>query len=127
MTVTDPRQMNEAFARAFNDRNISRLLALYEPEAVLRVDGSDKDLVGPDAIAGELQHLLQMPGTMTSRNNFCVVQGNLALLRADWTLVDDKDASVVSGSSAELVRRQSDGRWLYVIDHAVGAGLPRVG
>lgn len=127
MTVTDPRQMNEAFARAFNDRNISRLLALYEPEAVLRVDGSDKDLVGPDAIAGELQHLLQMPGTMTSRNNFCVVQGNLALLRADWALVDDKDASVVSGSSAELVRRQSDGRWLYVIDHAVGAGLPRVG
>ena len=127
MTVTDPRQINEAFARAFNDRNISRLLALYEPEAVLRVDGSDKDLVGPDAIAGELQHLLQMPGTMTSRNNFCVVQGNLALLRADWALVDDKDASVVSGSSAELVRRQSDGRWLYVIDHAVGAGLPRVG
>ncbi|WP_296346947.1 nuclear transport factor 2 family protein [Reyranella sp.] len=126
MTVTDPRQMNEAFARTFNDRNIGRLLAFYESDAVLRVDGSDKDLIGTDAIAGELQQLLQMPGTMTSRNNFCVVQGNLALLRADWELVDDKGTIIVSGSSAELVRRQSDGRWLYVIDHAMGAGLPRV-
>ena len=126
MTVTDPRQMNEAFARTFNDRNIGRLLTFYESDAVLRVDGSDKDLIGTDAIAGELQQLLQMPGTMTSKNNFCVVQGDLALLRADWEIVDDTGTIVVSGSSAELARRQSDGRWLYVIDHAAGAGLPRV-
>lgn len=126
MTVTDPRQMNEAFARTFNDRNIGRLLTFYESDAVLRVDGSDKDLIGTDAIAGELQQLLQMPGTMTSKNNFCVVQGDLALLRADWEIVDDTGTIVVSGSSAELARRQPDGRWLYVIDHAAGAGLPRV-
>jgi ketosteroid isomerase-like protein len=126
LTVTDPRQMNEAFARAFNDRNIRRLLAFYEPDAVLRIDGSGKELTGSDAIAGELQQLLQVPGTMTSRNNFCVVQGDLALLRADWEIVDDKGAIAVSSSSTELVRQQSDGRWLYVIDHAAGASLPRV-
>jgi hypothetical protein len=28
---------------------------------------------------------------------------------------------VVSGSSAELIRRQADRSWLYVIDHAAGA------
>jgi ketosteroid isomerase-like protein len=126
MTVADPRQMNDAFAHAFNSRNIGRLLTFYEPTAVLRIDGSERDFIGPDAIAGELRTLLQTPGTMTSKNNFCVVQGDLALLRADWELVDDKGTIIVSGSSAELVRRQSDGRWLYVIDHAMGAGLPRV-
>lgn len=126
MTVTDPRQMNESFARAFNSRNIGTLLALYEPTAVLRADGSERNLTGVDAIAGEFRQLLQVPGTMTSKNNFCVEQGDLALLRADWEVVDDNGAIVVSGSSAELARRQSDGRWLYVIDHTVGAGLPRV-
>lgn len=126
MTVTDPRQMNEAFAHAFNSRSVGTLLAFYEPAAVLRIDGSDRDLIGPDAIAGELRQLLQMPGTMTSKNNFCVVQGDLALLRADWEIVDATGTIIVSGSSAELVRRQQDGRWLYVIDHAAGAGLPRV-
>jgi len=110
MTVTDPRQMNEAFAHAFNSRNPGALFAFYEP----------------DAIAGELRQLLQTPGTMTSKNNFCILQGNLALLRADWEIVDDTGRIIVSGSSVELVRRQSDGRWLYVVDHAAGAGLPRV-
>jgi ketosteroid isomerase-like protein len=60
---------------------------------------------------------------MKSTNNFCVVHGDLALLRADWELVGDDGRIVAAGSSAEVVRKQSDGRWLYVIDHA--AALPR--
>ncbi|WP_211851528.1 YybH family protein [Plastoroseomonas hellenica] len=126
MAVTDPRGMNEAFARAFNSRSLDGLLALYEPGAVLRVDGSDRDLSGPGQIADALRGLLQAPGRMTSTNSFCIAQGDLALLRADWEIIDDAGAVVASGSSAELVRRQPDGAWLYVIDHAVGASLPRV-
>ncbi len=63
---------------------------------------------------------------MTSLNNFCVIHGDVALLRADWKLVASDGNVIVSGSSAEVVRKQPDGRWLYVIDHAAGAGLPRV-
>lgn len=126
MTVTDPPRMNEAFARAFNSRSLDGLLALYEPGAVLRVDGSDRDLAGRDEIADALRTLLQAPGRMTSTNSFCIVQGDLALLRADWEIAEDGGRVVASGSSAELVRRQPDGAWLYVIDHALGASLPRV-
>ena len=126
MTVTEPAQMNEAFARAFNTRNIENLLALYEPDAVLRVGDSERSITGLTAIAGELQHLFQAPGVMTSHNNFCIIHGDLALLRADWDLVADDGSVVASGSSAEIVRRQTDGTWRYVIDHAAGAGLPRV-
>ena len=126
MTVTDPRRMNEAFARAFNSRSLEGLLVLYEPGAVLRVDTSERDATGADAIADALRRLLQAPGRMTSTNSFCIAQGDLALLRADWEIVDD-GGTVASGSSAELVRRQPDGAWRYVIDHAVGASLPRVG
>ncbi|ANW06117.1 hypothetical protein LMTR13_34895 [Bradyrhizobium icense] len=118
--------MNEAFAQAFNSRNIDNLLALYEMDAVLRVDGSERSLIGQDAIAGELRRLLQAPGTMTSSNNFCIQHGDVALLRADWELRAQDGSIVASGSSAELVRRQSDGTWRYVIDHAAGASLPRV-
>ena len=126
MNVTHPGQMNEAFARAFNSRNMDELLALYEPNAVLRVDGTERTLAGLDAIAGELKQFLQVPGTMTSKNNFCVESGDLALLRADWELSGPDGTAIVSGSSAEVVRRQPDGSWLYVIDHAMGAALPRV-
>jgi ketosteroid isomerase-like protein len=126
MKVTDPRTMNETFARAFNSRNISNLIALYEPGAMLRIDASDRALIGTDQTAAELSALLHVTGTMISNNIFCIEQGDLALLRADWKLVADDGGVVVSGSSAEIVRRQADGSWLYVIDHATGASLTGV-
>ncbi|ARQ00910.1 hypothetical protein CAK95_18800 [Pseudorhodoplanes sinuspersici] len=118
--------MNQAFARAFNSRNIDSLLALYEHDAKLRVDASEKTLSGRSEIADELNALMQMPGTMISNNNFCIEHGDIALLRADWTFIGSDGTVVVSGSSAEIVRRQSDGTWRYAIDHAAGAGLARV-
>ena len=126
ITVASPDRMNAAFADAFNSRSIDGLLQLYEPDAVLRTNGDDMNLAGLAAIGNALGRLLQVPGRMTSRNHFCIVHGNLALLRADWDLVAEDGSVVASGSSAEVVRRQADGRWLYVMDHAVGAGLPRV-
>lgn len=126
INVTKPQHMNEAFARAFNTRKLDNLLGLYEPEAVLLTGGGGASSLGLSAIAAELAKLLEARGVMTSRNNFCIVHGNLALLRADWNLATEDGNVVASGSSAEVVRKQSDGRWLYVIDHAAGAGLPRV-
>jgi uncharacterized protein (TIGR02246 family) len=123
--VAQPQDMNDTFARVFNTRKLEDLLALYESDAVLCVDAAQR-LQGRDAIAAALANLLQMAGTLQGRNNFCVVHGDLALLRADYALIGPNGATLMAGSSAEIVRRQGDGTWLYVIDHAVGASLPRV-
>lgn len=123
LEVRSPDRMNAAFAEAFNSRDIAHLLQLYEPEAVLCATKRGAAQVGIGAIEKALQQLLKMPGRMVSHNHFCLVHDNLALLRADWQLAADDGAIVASGSSAELIRRQNDGRWLYVIDHALGASL----
>ncbi len=60
---------------------------------MLKIDASDRTLIGTDQIAAELSALLHVTGTMISNNIFCVEQGDLALLRADWKLVAD-DGSV---------------------------------
>ena len=122
--VHSPEQMNTAFAEAFNHRDSERLLRLYEPGARLRATTDGPDQVGLAAVEETLAGLLALPGRMTSRNRFCLVHDDLALLRADWILVSDDGETLASGSSVELVRRQADGFWRYVIDHAVGASLP---
>ena len=124
MSVKEPHDVNRAFADAFNTRDIDNLLALYEEDAELR-SGSGV-CKGLGAIRQELSELLRAPGEMTSLNNFCMVADDLALLRVDWRLAEGENV-IAEGSSAELVRRQADGRWLYVLDHAVGASLPRAG
>ena len=123
--VTMPHEMNQTFAQAFNTRDINNLMALYEENAVLRID-SEKTFTGKAMIAIELRKLLLLPGKMSSHNNFCIEHGDIALLRADHSIVNTDGATIFSGSSAEVVHRQTDGSWLYVIDHAMGATLPRV-
>lgn len=126
MIVQDPSTINAAFAEAFNSRQLSNLLALYEDDAVLRVDGSGESARGKSAIAACLSELLKVPGRMISTNNFCVIHGGLALLRADWSLIGDDGTVIAAGSTAEIARQQKDGHWLYAIDHAAGASLPRI-
>lgn len=123
--VTMPHEMNQTFAYAFNTRDINNLMVLYEEKAVLRID-AEKTFTGKAMIEIELRKLLLLPGKMASHNNFCIEHGDIALLRADHSIVNTDGATIFSGSSAEVVRRQSDGSWLYIIDHAMGAALPRI-
>lgn len=122
--VLTPSAINQAFADAFNRRSIEQLLSLYEDEAVLHTDEAAPGLRGVAAIRPVLEQLLQLPGRMCSRNRFCIESGDLALLRADYTLTASDGTVLLAGSSAELARRQQDGGWRYLIDHAAGASLP---
>lgn len=123
--VTLPHEMNPTFARAFNTRDINSLMDLYEEDAILRID-TEVTFTGKAAITNELRKLFLLPGKMLSHNNFCIEHGNIALLRADHSIVNADGATMLAGSSAEVIRRQADGTWLYIIDHAMGATLPRV-
>lgn len=122
-TVQTPEAFNETWARAFNSRELNHLLALYEDDAVLA--DATRTVRGKAEIATVLGELLKVPGTLNGRNNFCLQLGDLALLRADWVLRDSDGNQIMSGSSAEIIRRQPAGNWLYAIDHAAGASLPR--
>lgn len=125
-TVWHPDQMNDTFARAFNSRVLANLLALYEENALLRTGGAAQTYQGRARIAEALQGLLAMPGRMVSRNNFCLEADGLALLRADFALYGDDGAVLLGGGTAEVLRRQPDGSWRYLIDHAAAVGAPSV-
>lgn len=118
--VTDPQRMNAAFAAAFNAGDIEDLMALYEPNAVLAPQPGQR-AVGLAAIREALLGFLSLKGKMQSENIYCMRAGDIALLQASWTLsaigADGKPFEL-SSRTAEVVRQQPDGSWLYVVDHA---------
>jgi ketosteroid isomerase-like protein len=64
---------------------------------------------------------------MTSTNVYCMRVGDLALLQGEWAFVGtapDGSPVELAGRSAEVVRRQPDGSWRYVIDHPFGSDQP---
>ena len=51
----------------------------------------------------------------------CIQVGDIALLQASWKLsaIDaDRKPFGLSSRTAEVVRQQPNGLWLYVVDHA---------
>lgn len=120
MAVERPEDMNAAFAAAVSSGDVERLLALYEPDALLAPKPGARARGLPE-IRAALEELLTLGGTMESRNAYCMQVGELALLQGDWHLVataPDGSPLELASRTAEVVRRQPDGTWLYVIDHA---------
>ena len=123
MKVYNPKDMNSAFAEAFNSGNVENLIALYEPGAVL-VPRPGQVVEGAQAIRSSLEELLALKGRMRSENQYALVHGDIALLRAKVHLVGtgpDGNRIEIHNHTAEVVRRQPDGGWLYILDHPYGA------
>jgi ketosteroid isomerase-like protein len=118
--VWHPEEMNPAFAAAVNSGDIENLLALYESDALLAPRPGERAR-GTDEIRVALEGLLVLGGTMESRNVYCMQVEGIALLQAEWRLVTtmpDASPLELTSRTAEVVRRQPDGSWLYVVDHA---------
>ncbi|MBB3130566.1 ketosteroid isomerase-like protein [Paenibacillus rhizosphaerae] len=123
--VMRPEDMNEAFAEAFNSGDIHALLSLYEPNSILMNPAGRLDQ-GIERIRGTLDDLLQLQGRMKSRNIYCIPFENIALLRAHFILhTQDGNGNPVQveGHTSEVIRRQTDGSWRYIIDHPSGSDL----
>ncbi len=119
MAILAPQAINQAFADAYNSGDVHQLLKLYEPGAVLAPQPSQR-AHGLKDIEQSLRGLLSLGGTMQSVNQYCIQSGGSALLQAEWTISTEKDGAplIMSSRTAEVVRQQADGSWLYLIDHA---------
>lgn len=121
--VHAPEQMNATFVRAFNSGQIENLMLLYQPDALLiRLDGSVAR--GTEEIRNELVKLLTIGVKADGYNQFALIHGDTALLRANFLITvinENGQEAQMKGSSSEVIKQQPDGSWLYVIDHPFGA------
>ena len=59
---------------------------------------------------------------LTLRESAVFEADNIALVQWAWT-VTQRDGSSMEGASAEVLRKQSDGSWKFLIDNSDGAAL----
>ncbi|GAA4139018.1 hypothetical protein GCM10022216_16700 [Sphingobacterium kyonggiense] len=119
---TQPEDMNNTFAKAYNSGNVDNIDLLFEMDA--KVVTYDKSIIsGRNEYHKEHLNLLKLGGKMTSVNQSCIIFEDIALLSAEWkinTRNEDGRPMEISGKSTEVIRKQKDGTWLYVIDNPFG-------
>jgi uncharacterized protein (TIGR02246 family) len=113
-----PAKIHELFQAAFNALDTDAVLALYEDNAVF-VTGPGTAVTGRDAIAQVLESFFAMQPVMRLETASFFQNDDLAMLEGRWVLIGagpEGDPIQITGTSHEVVRRQSDGCWLYAID-----------
>ena len=119
MPAYNPAEIHTLFRHAFNLGDVEALIALYEPNAVLVVDG--KELIGRESIRKVLESVLVCRGRMTLETRAVVEsQQGLAVLHGGWVIEPPTGMGAdiaTRGLSTEVVRKQPDGTWLFVIDN----------
>ena len=107
-TAKTPEDITRLYVERANAKDAEGLAALYEPDAVMAYPPGHQT-VGRAAIQAFWEQALpQMPQFEPEEPLPTLLSGDLAL-----TSTPPKDGA---GARAQVVRRQSDGSWLRVLD-----------
>lgn len=127
MPARKPEDCDILLMETMNRGDLEAAVALYEPNATLVIDPSGQVITGRAAIRefirSGLEAKLQMTRETTVLPN---ADGDLALTGGHWKASGTDAAGnplTLSGNSREVVRRQTDGTWMFAIDNPWGAGL----
>ncbi len=123
MPARSPEEMIRVWSEAFNRGDVEAIVALYEPGATL-VQPSGPPVTGHDALRQVFAGFLGGRPRIDATTRKVVQVGDLALTLGDWTLqakASDGKPRETTGRSTEVLRRQGDGTWRYVIDDPYSA------
>jgi uncharacterized protein (TIGR02246 family) len=122
MGARTPDEVDRLFAAALNGGDLEGLVALYEPQASLTPQPGTT-VTGTTAIREALSGFVNMKPRMTITPRLIAQTGDMALVTAQWQLsaagAGGKPAEM-TGRSIEVLRRQADGSWRFVIDEPFG-------
>jgi uncharacterized protein (TIGR02246 family) len=119
MPARTPEEVDQLFVEKINAGDLEAVVALYESDATLAPQPGQA-ATGTAAIRDAIRGFMAMKPRFTVTAKPTVSAGDLALTGLEWILHGtgpDGKAVEMRGHSAEIVRRQSDGTWKFVVDN----------
>lgn len=118
-----PEHVLESVVAGINSGNLDALMSLYEPDAAF---ASQPGILahGASGVRGSLTAFTAMKGTLDLVVTRVLEAGGLALVAGVWSFAGtgpDGEPVTLTGRNADVLRRQPDGSWRFVIDNPWGA------
>jgi uncharacterized protein (TIGR02246 family) len=123
MTGT-PEDVIRGFAERLNRRDVDAALELYEPGATF-VPEPGTTVTGTERIREVLERFAALKPTLTGEIQAVREGGEVALVLNRWHLDGQgpEGPLEMSGTSADVLRRQEDGSWRVLIDDPWGGSI----
>jgi ketosteroid isomerase-like protein len=121
-----PEDTSRLIGAAITSGDMDAALSLYEPEATFAMPKGfgEGSVTGHDGLREAFNAFLAMSPELAVNAEKSLLSGDTALVIGNWTLKGrDADGNDIeaSGRYADVVRRQPDGNWLFVIDNPNGS------
>jgi ketosteroid isomerase-like protein len=110
---------HKTLADAFNTGDVDTVLNMYDFNGII-VPEPEKPVSGREKFIEAIKSILSVKGKMEINTVYCLQTGDVAVGRSEWNITDGREVKV-SAKGIEVMKRQSDGSWKIVIDHAFGA------
>jgi uncharacterized protein (TIGR02246 family) len=122
MRNSTPEEVLESIVDGINTGNLDGLMTLYEPTATFAAQPG-KLAQGLAGVRESLTGFIEMRGKLDLKVVRVLEAGGLALVVGEWTFSgtgpDSKPVKLAS-KNADVLRRQADGSWRFVIDNPWG-------
>jgi ketosteroid isomerase-like protein len=122
MSTATPEQVLESIVTGINSGDLGSLMPLYENEAAFASQPGSL-AHGAPGIGEALTGFISMNGTLDLEVTRVLEAGGLALVLGVWTFNGtgpDGEPVRLAARNADVLRRQADGTWRFVIDNPWG-------
>jgi uncharacterized protein (TIGR02246 family) len=122
VSTETPEHVLEAIVEGVNTGNLEMLLSLYEPDAAFAAQPGIL-AHGLAGVCESLDGFLAMQGKLDLEVTRVLEVDDLALVVGQWSFTGtgpDGEPVQLAAKNADVLRRQADGSWRFVIDNPWG-------
>ena len=122
MSTATPEQVLESIVTGINSGDLDSLLPLYESRAAFATEPGSL-APGAPGIRDALNGFIEMKGELDIEVTRVLEVDDLALVIGVWSFDGtgpDGEPVHLEARNADVLRRQEDGTWRFVIDHPWG-------
>lgn len=122
MSTATPEQVLESIVTGINSGDLDGLMSLYESGAAFATEPGSL-AHGIPGVREALAGFVSMKGNLDLRVTRVLTAGDLALVVGVWTFDGtgpDGEPVRLASENADVLRRQEDGTWRFVIDNPWG-------
>jgi ketosteroid isomerase-like protein len=116
---TNAKDVHKSLAAAYNTGDLNTVMKMYDADGIIIAE-PNSIVSGKEKFEAAVKGILSIKGKMEIKTVYCLEAGDVAVGRSEWS-IRDGNKTKVEAKGIELLKRQPDGTWKVLIDHAFGA------